>query len=115
MSRWIVQMTVYLPGCLSVRAKLRPLEANGEWNFLTPFGPLRSFTSCTSPGYFGQRQMTLVPFATLTASGAKKLSPILMTFDLAPPALLAGTRANRPSARVAAAIFLLKLDSFRRW
>src|SRR3954453_16723253 len=117
-SWWILQMTVYLPGFLSVRAKEYSLDAYDEWNFLTPLGPFFSLTSWTSPGLAGHFQTTLVLLATLRWSGAKKLSPILTVFAFAFAALPAcesatGATVRAARVRVAAAVLLLK--SFLSW
>src|SRR3954470_8994220 len=112
-------MTVYLPGVLSVRAKLYSLAAYEEWNFLTPLGPFLSFTSWTSPAMAGHFQTTFVLLATFRASGAKKLSRTLtvLGFGLAAlPACEIATGATVRAARVraAAAVLLLKLVPFVR-
>src|SRR6476620_1568699 len=108
----MVQMTLYLPGVLSVRAKLYSLAAYAEWNFLTPLGPFLSFTSWTSPAMLGHFQTILVFLATLSVSGAKKLSRTLTVFGLglaAAPAceIATGVRVRAARVRVAAAVLLL--------
>src|SRR3954453_4630505 len=112
-------MTVYLPGVLSVRAKLYSLAEYSEWDFLTPLMTFLSFTSWTSPAMAGHFQTTFVLLATFRASGAKKLSRTLtvLGFGLAAlPACEIATGATVRAAGVgaAAAVLLLKLVPFVR-
>jgi hypothetical protein len=116
MAAWMVQTILYLPGFLSLRAKLKSLATSRERNRLTPSGRRVRYTSWKSPGREGQRQTILVSLGTVSASGAKKLSrtfTILGSGGALAACVIAAANAGTASAAQATAIFFLKVLSSR--